>query len=87
MVHASHPRKGRGIMKFEKNKNIGEGYSLLQDQRKKDISKLRGFNCWKFGHYVYQCSQNKIKERNHALETNVDDRPSKKKKNINFMIL
>ena len=36
-VLSSHPRKGRGIMKFEKNKNTSEGYSLVQDQRRKDI--------------------------------------------------
>jgi hypothetical protein len=55
---ASQAKKG----KFKK---IASGESTSQDDKKKDMSKVKHYACHKFGHYVGQCS-NKEKGGNEA---------------------
>jgi len=46
---------------------------------KKDVSKIRCFNCQKLGHFAYQCSQGKGKRKHHAHATYMEESTSHKK--------
>jgi hypothetical protein len=46
---------------------------------KKDVFKIRCFNCQKLGHFSYQCSQGKGKRKNNAHATYMEDSTSQKK--------
>ena len=73
-----HARKGR---RNPNKKNIGGRSAPVQEQKKKDLSKIKCYNCHTFGHYASQCIENKRKGKHHASIVNVDeDLPQKKMK-------
>ena len=77
---AAHARKGQGRRNFGK-KNTGEVSAPFQEQKKKDLSKVKCFNCHIFGHYYFQCPQKKRKEKQHASTIDFDEHlPQKKTK-------
>lgn len=51
---AYHTRKGNEIMNFGKfdKKDMGRRTALFQDQKKKDMSKVKCFICHDFGQYA-----------------------------------
>jgi hypothetical protein len=70
----ANARKGKGKQNFGK-RNTGGGSTQVQEQKKKDFSRIKCFNCATFGHYDSQCPQNKRKRNQHASTTNVDEDP------------
>jgi hypothetical protein len=46
---------------------------------KKDVCKIRYFNCQKLGHFAYQCSQGKGKRKHHAHAKDMEESTSHKK--------
>jgi hypothetical protein len=51
----------------------------VEEQKKKDLSKIKCFNCHSFGHYASQCPQKKRKGKQHASIVDVDEHPPQKK--------
>ena len=49
-------------------------------QKKKDLSKIRCYNCQKFGHLAYQCTQEKRKRKKYESTKSVDEPLLKKEK-------
>jgi len=48
---ATHARKGKGQRNFGK-KNTGGGSAPVEEHKKKNLSKIKCFNCNAFGHYA-----------------------------------
>jgi hypothetical protein len=46
---------------------------------KKDVSKIRRFNCQKLGHFSYQCPQGKGKRKHQAHATDMEESTSQKR--------
>jgi hypothetical protein len=74
----AHTRRKKVRTNFGK-KNTSEESTPVQRWEKKDLSKIRCFNCNTFGHYVTQCPQKKRKGRQHATTTDVDENSPHKK--------
>ena len=70
----AHIRKGKWRINFGQ-KNTSGGSALVQEHKKKDLSKIKCFNCHTFGHYAFQRPQKNGKEKQHASTVNVDEHP------------
>ena len=70
---AAHARKGKG-RKFTKNSNRR---SVLEN--KKDMSKIRCYNCNQLGYYAKNCTQENKKRKHYAHARNMDESPLHKK--------
>ena len=65
----------------EHKRNKSEGSTLIQDQKKKDLSKVKCFNCHKLGHFAIQCPQKKRKGRRNCEKKKNTRRGSTPKQN------
>jgi hypothetical protein len=72
-----HARKEK-VRTNSRKKNTSEGSAPAQRQ-KKDLSKIRCFNCNTFGHLPLNVLRKKRKGRQHASTTDVDENPPQKK--------
>jgi hypothetical protein len=75
---ATHAIKEKVRTNFGK-KNASEGSAPVRKQKKKDLSKVRCYNCNAFGYFAFQCPQKKRKGMEHASTTDVDQNPPQKK--------
>jgi hypothetical protein len=70
---------------FHKNKrssfrrNNKEANSVRVPDKKKDVSKIRCYNCQKLGHFSYDCPQGKGKRKHQAHVTKEEESPPSKK--------
>ena len=72
----ANTKKGKGKkFPFQKNK----GRKFKGNRRQLDMSKIRCYECQKFGHFAKDCYSNKRKGRHHASTTDLDDEPQHKK--------
>ena len=59
---ATHARKRKGRINIG-NKNVGGESAPVEEQKKKDLSRIMRYNFHTFGHYAYLCTQNKRKRK------------------------
>jgi hypothetical protein len=52
---------------------------IFVPDHKKDVSKIRCFNCQKLRHFAYQCPQGKGKRKHHAHVADMEESTSQKK--------
>lgn len=69
---AVHARKGKGKRNLGK-KNTGRRSSPAHEHKKKDLSRIKCWNCSTFGHYASHCPERKRKGKQHASTTDVDE--------------
>jgi hypothetical protein len=60
-------------------KNNKEANSVRVPDKKKDVSKIRCYNCQKLGHFSYDCPQGKGKRKYQAHVVEEEESPSSKK--------
>ena len=53
-------------------------------EKKKDLSEVKYFSCYKFGHYAFQCPQKKRTWKHHASTIIVD--PLQKKTKLDKIV-
>jgi hypothetical protein len=58
---------------------MGGGSTPVKEQKKKDLLKIKYFNCRTFGHYASQCLLEKRKGKQHASTVNIHEHLPKKK--------
>ena len=59
---ATHARKGKGRINIG-NKTTGGESTPVEEQKKKDLSRIMQYNFHTFGHYDYLGTQNKRKRK------------------------
>ena len=64
--------------KERRNTSLKKTRRLVPDH-KKDVSKIRCFNCKKLGHFSFQCPQGKGKRKHHAHVADMEESTSQKK--------
>jgi hypothetical protein len=69
-------QKNKIISFRRKNK---EANSVRVPDKKKDVSKIRCYNCQKLGHFSYECPQGKWKRKNQAHVAKEEQSPHSKK--------
>jgi hypothetical protein len=74
----AHARKGKGKRNLGM-KNTGRRSTPAHEHKKKDLSKIKCWNCSTFGHYASNCLEKNRKENQHASTTDVDESPPRKK--------
>jgi hypothetical protein len=60
-------------------KNNKEANSIRVPNKKKDVSKIRCYNCQKLGHFSYDCPQGKGKRKYQAHVAEEEESPPSKK--------
>jgi hypothetical protein len=60
-------------------KNNKEANSVRVPDKKKDVSKIRCYNCQKLGHFSYDCPQGKGKRKYQAHVAKEEESPPSKK--------
>jgi hypothetical protein len=60
-------------------KNNKEANSVRVPDKKKDVSKIRCYNCQKLGHFSYDCPQGKGKRKYQAHVAEEEESPPSKK--------
>jgi hypothetical protein len=63
----------------ERRNNIPKKNRILVPNHKKDVSKIRCFNCQKLGDFAYQCTQGKGKRKHCAHTIDVEESTFQKK--------
>jgi hypothetical protein len=77
--------RGRGRRSFfRKNNDRKEANSERIPDKKKDVSKIRCFNCQKMGHFSYECPQGKGKRKHQAHVAENEESPPPKKASKEF---
>jgi len=56
-----------------------ESNSVRVPDKKKDVSKIRWYNCQKLGHFSYNCAQGKRKRKHQAHVAKEEESPPSKK--------
>jgi hypothetical protein len=69
-------QKNRRISFGKNNKDVN---SVRVLDKKKDVSKIRCYNCQKLGHFSYDCPQRKRKRKHQAHVAKEEESPPSKK--------
>lgn len=77
---AINTRKGRG-RRFPSQKNKGRRPISNRERKQIDMSKIKCYNCQRFGHFARNCTKQRkrFRGRQHASATDIDDEPREKK--------
>jgi hypothetical protein len=75
----------RKLLQFKRTKEVPSGRnnkeanSVRVPDKKKDVSKIRCYNCQKLGHFSYDCPQGKGKRKHQAHVAEEEESPPSKK--------
>jgi hypothetical protein len=77
---AANTKKGRG-QRFPSRKNSDRRPNPNQGRRRRDMSKIKCFDCLRFGHYARDCTKRSknYRGKHHASVVDMDDEPQRKK--------
>jgi len=60
-------------------KNTGRRSTPTHEHKKKDLSRIKCWNCSTLGHYAPNCPEKNRKEKQHASTADIDESPTRKK--------